>query len=102
MQEAPIVSTGNKKIDNGLMRIEKKIDRKETFGSADDRLVNFLLRRKLACQQCRFTLSRLYLHLKYGRTGALNSVEWSIMGKLRNHKKVLEIPEMQAIPIDDH
>jgi hypothetical protein len=95
------VGAGNKKIENGLNRIDRKIKKKEAFGAVDLKFVEFLLRKKLSCQQCRGVLSRLYLNLKYGKKVALNSTEWELMRTLGNHKRVLEIPEVQIIPIDD-
>jgi hypothetical protein len=92
------ISVGNEKIDNGLNRIGGKIKSKKTFGSVDYAFIEFLLRKRLGCQDCRWALNQLYLHLKYGKTGALSSSEWAILGALAKHKKDLEIPEVQLIP----
>jgi len=101
LKKTIFVSSGDRKIDKGLIKIESKIDSKEPvkpFSDSDLHFIEFVLRKKVKCEQCLNTLRRLYLHLNNERMGALNLVEWSIVRELGSRKKELGIPELQYIP----
>jgi hypothetical protein len=97
-KEIARITTGNAEIDKKLVQIGRKLDNHEFFNYNDFLFVDLLLRKMLRCEQCRLVLRSLYLHLQYGRQGSLEPAEFAIIDQLKNHKKTLEIPEVQFIP----
>jgi hypothetical protein len=98
--EILLVSTGNMRVDSGLVRLTKKIDKKENFGKTDYAFIDFLLREKLACEECCEVMSRLYLRLLHGKS-TLSVIEYFILAKLQKNKRELKIPEVQMGIVED-
>ena len=97
----PVAIIVHKRIVDGLKRITHKIERYQTFSKGDLVFINSLLSNELDRNTCAPVLSRLYLHLKYGKIGSLNQQEYGILESLSPHKEALGIPPIQPVFSDD-